>query len=87
MWIYDSKQKMGECLTETNMWDASTMGQLEKSDPKEYHGYPLRMCNNFCDVTCQDQLTGAAGSPPAYDTMHWFFVEAEATTCATNTKC
>jgi len=73
-----------ECLTETNMWDGFPLGQLEKPDPKKYPGYPVLMCNNFCDDTCQDRLTGVAGSPPAATSMHWFFVEGgEATTCAT----
>ena len=75
---------MGECLTETNMWDGAPLGQLEKPDSNKYPGYPFTFCTNFCDDTCQDRLTGAAGSPPVYSTMHWFFVEGgEATTCAT----
>mmetsp|Transcript_8846 Transcript_8846/g.10121 ORF Transcript_8846/g.10121 Transcript_8846/m.10121 type:complete len:373 (+) Transcript_8846:55-1173(+) len=68
------------CLTKTNMWDYSTLGQLEK--PSEKYPDQATMCANFCGGTCEDLLTGATGSPPTYSTMHWFFVQGgEATTC------
>mmetsp|Transcript_8848 Transcript_8848/g.10123 ORF Transcript_8848/g.10123 Transcript_8848/m.10123 type:complete len:377 (+) Transcript_8848:55-1185(+) len=74
--------KMGECVTKTNMWDGNPLGLFEKLDSKKYPGYPFGMCANFSDDTCQDRLTGAAGSPPAYTTMHWYFVkDVEDTTC------
>jgi len=77
-----------KCLKKTNLWDGSPQGLFEKPDPETYPGAPFMMCANFCEDTCQDRLTGAAGSPPAYSTMHWFFVKGgEATTCANGTNC
>merc|ERR1719491_349641 len=66
-----------ECLTTTNFWDVGP-GQLQKRADTS----PLFMCQNFCGDSCSKLLTGATGSPPVYDTMHWFFVEGgEATAC------
>jgi len=64
-----------ECLTKTNMWDGGP-GNMQENVP------PLYMCSNFCADTCE--LTGAAGSPARFTTMHWWFVEsANITACAT----
>jgi len=58
-----------------NMWDNSPrpLESPKTIDPG--------MCVNFCDdttvknVTCG--FTGALGDPPAFGTMHWFFVKKE----------
>jgi len=65
-----SKESLN-CRKKTNLWDVNPMGLLEKK------AGPFYMCDNFCGDTCEDKLTGAAGSPPSYSTMHWFFVNKE----------
>jgi len=66
-----------ECSAGTNMWDGAGPGVREETVTDEAY-----MCGNFCDDTCP--LTGAAGDPAYYTTMHWFFVsDQDITACAT----
>jgi len=67
--------KTPECASKTNMWDGGTPGLRQEIVP------PFFMCSNFCGATCSS-LTGAAGDPAMFATMHWYFVK-DATTCTT----
>jgi len=76
------------CLKETDLWDGSPLGLLEKLDPENYPGYPFGMCANLCEDNCYDRITGAAGGPaggpPSFGSMHFFFKKSEdIATCAT----
>jgi len=59
--------ELQECLTKTNMWDGGPGLRQETVTP-------LYMCSNFCSDNCD--LTGAAGSPATFTTMHWWFVDS-----------
>jgi len=61
--------------TVSNLWDVSHL--FQKNVP------PSPMCLNFCDPQCQ--FKGGLGEPPAFSSMHWWFVNpAEISTCTSN---